>query len=167
MPRVDSRWSETNNWRHVWRQIRLRLRIRRSRKRLRSSSQRHGRNRHCHGNRPNLCSSSLVSFQIRMRRLTLPSMDGFRVQTIEDVADTADVFITCTGNRNVITRKHMDKMKNGAVVANMGHRWLFLEKIHWANFDFSNTEIEVSSLKTKDLVWEKVRSQVRFNLVLF
>jgi len=72
-------------------------------------------------------------------------MDGFRVQTIEDIADTADVFITCTGNRNVITRKHMDKMKNGAVVANMGH---------------SNTEIEVSSLKTKDLVWEKVRSQV-------
>ncbi|CAG5081688.1 Oidioi.mRNA.OKI2018_I69.PAR.g9940.t1.cds [Oikopleura dioica] len=72
-------------------------------------------------------------------------MDGFRVQTIEDVADTSDVFITCTGNRNVITRKHMDKMKNGAVVANMGH---------------SNTEIEVSSLKTKDLVWEKVRSQV-------
>ena len=88
-------------------------------------------------------------------------MDGFRVQTIEDVADTADVFITCTGNRNVITRKHMDKMKNGAVVANMGHR-LFLRNIDWANFDFSNTEIEVSSLKTKDLVWEKVRSQVNF-----
>ena len=51
------------------------------------------------------------------------SMDGFRVQTIEDVAETSDVFITCTGNRNVITRKHMDKMKNGAVVANMGHRF--------------------------------------------
>ena len=51
------------------------------------------------------------------------SMDGHRVQTIEDVTTTADVFITCTGNRNVITRQHMNKMKNGAVVANMGHRF--------------------------------------------
>ena len=50
-------------------------------------------------------------------------MDGHRVQTIEDVTTTADVFITCTGNRNVITRQHMNKMKNGAVVANMGHRF--------------------------------------------
>lgn len=49
-------------------------------------------------------------------------MDGHRVQTIDDVAAIADVFITCTGNRNVITRQHMNKMKNGAVVANMGHR---------------------------------------------
>jgi len=72
-------------------------------------------------------------------------MDGHRVQTIEDVTTTADVFITCTGNRNVITRQHMNKMKNGAVVANMGH---------------SNTEIEVAALKTQDLMWEKIRSQV-------
>lgn len=72
-------------------------------------------------------------------------MDGFRVVTIDEVASVADVFITCTGNRNVISRAHMDKMKNGAVVANMGH---------------SNTEIEVAALKTQDLVWEKVRSQV-------
>jgi len=72
-------------------------------------------------------------------------MDGFRVVTIDEVAPVADVFITCTGNRNVIARAHMDKMKNGAVVANMGH---------------SNTEIEVAALKTSDLVWEKVRSQV-------
>ena len=49
-------------------------------------------------------------------------MDGFRVVTIDEVAPVADVFITCTGNRNVIARAHMDKMKNGAVVANMGHR---------------------------------------------
>lgn len=72
-------------------------------------------------------------------------MDGHRVQTIDDVASIADVFITCTGNRNVITRQHMNKMKNGAVVANMGH---------------SNTEIEVAALKTQDLMWEKIRSQV-------
>lgn len=72
-------------------------------------------------------------------------MDGFNVQTLEDVAASAHVFITCTGNRNVINRSHLDKMKNGAIVANMGH---------------SNTEIDVSSLKTSDLVWEKVRNSV-------
>ena len=49
-------------------------------------------------------------------------MDGFRVMTIDELCPIADVFITCTGNRNVIARTHMDKMKNGAVVANMGHR---------------------------------------------
>ena len=51
-------------------------------------------------------------------------MDGFRVMTIDELSSVGDVFITCTGNRNVITRAHMDKMKNGAVVANMGHRFL-------------------------------------------
>ena len=50
-------------------------------------------------------------------------MDGFRVMTIDELSSVGDVFITCTGNRNVITRAHMDKMKNGAVVANMGHRF--------------------------------------------
>jgi len=72
-------------------------------------------------------------------------MDGFRVVKVEEVVSTVDVLITCTGNRNVLTRPLMDKMKNGAVVANMGH---------------SNTEIEVAALKTSDLVWENIRSQV-------
>ena len=53
--------------------------------------------------------------------------------------------ITATGNKNVVSRDHMDKMKNGCIVCNMGH---------------SNTEIDVLSLKTQDLIWEKVRSQV-------
>ena len=56
-----------------------------------------------------------------------------------------DVLITATGNKNVVTREHLDKMKNGAIVCNMGH---------------SNTEIDVNSLRTPDLTWEKVRSQV-------
>ena len=92
-------------------------------------------------------------------------MAGHRVQTIDDVASIADVFITCTGNRNVITRQHMNRMKNGAVVANMGHRyvqelnlWYFIRALI-IDF-FSNTEIEVSALKTQDLMWEKIRSQV-------
>ncbi|GAA37103.2 adenosylhomocysteinase [Clonorchis sinensis] len=73
------------------------------------------------------------------------SMDGYRVVKIEEVIRSVDVVITCTGNKSVVTRAHMDSMKNGCVVCNMGH---------------SNTEIDVRSLQTPDLTWERVRSQV-------
>lgn len=72
-------------------------------------------------------------------------MDGFRVVRLEEVVRCADLIITCTGNKNVVTRQHMDKMKSGAIVCNMGH---------------SNTEIDVTSLRTPELTWERVRSQV-------
>lgn len=55
-------------------------------------------------------------------------MDGFRVIKLNEVIRTVDIVITATGNKNVVTREHMDKMKNGCVVCNMGH---------------SNTEIDV------------------------
>ena len=58
---------------------------------------------------------------------------------------SVDIVITASGNKSVVTREHMDKMKNGCIVCNMGH---------------SNTEIDVMSLKTQDLTWEKVRTQV-------
>ena len=48
-------------------------------------------------------------------------MDGFRVVTVEDVITSVDVVITATGNKNVITRDHIDRMKNAAVLCNMGH----------------------------------------------
>jgi adenosylhomocysteinase len=48
-------------------------------------------------------------------------MDGFQVQRIEDVLATADIFVTATGNRNVITVEHMARMKNNAIVGNIGH----------------------------------------------
>lgn len=49
-------------------------------------------------------------------------MDGFRVVTASDIIEKVDVVITATGNKNVINRsEHMDKMKNGAVLCNMGH----------------------------------------------
>nr|XP_015922818.2 S-adenosylhomocysteine hydrolase-like protein 1 isoform X3 [Parasteatoda tepidariorum] len=70
-------------------------------------------------------------------------MDGFRVVKVGEVVRHIDVLITATGNKNVVTREHMDKMKNGCILCNMGH---------------SNTEIDVQSLK--GLTWEKVRSQV-------
>ncbi|XP_023947127.2 adenosylhomocysteinase-like 1 isoform X1 [Bicyclus anynana] len=74
------------------------------------------------------------------------AMDGFRVVKLNEVIRQVDIVITATGNKGVVTREHMERMKNGCVVCNMGH---------------SNTEIDVHSLRTPDLMWERVRSQVR------
>ncbi len=49
------------------------------------------------------------------------AMEGFEVNTIDDVIDTADLFITATGNFNIITADHMARMKNQAIIANIGH----------------------------------------------
>ena len=70
----------------------------------------------------------------------------FQVVKLSQVVKNVDIVVTATGNKSVVTREHMDKMKNGCIVCNMGH---------------SNTEIDVMSLKTQDLTWEKVRTQVR------
>jgi len=72
-------------------------------------------------------------------------MDGFLVVKLSQVVKQVDIVVTATGNKSVVTREHMDKMKNGCIVCNMGH---------------SNTEVDVMSLKTQDLTWEKVRTQV-------
>ncbi|KAG8238593.1 hypothetical protein J437_LFUL018302 [Ladona fulva] len=56
-------------------------------------------------------------------------MDGFRVVKLNEVIRNVDIVVSATGNKNVVTREHMDKMKNGCVVCNMGH---------------SNTEIDVA-----------------------
>ena len=68
-------------------------------------------------------------------------MEGCRVVKVEDVVDKVDLIVTATGNKKVITREHMDKMKSGTILANMGH---------------ANTEIDVLSLKSSDITWEKV-----------
>jgi adenosylhomocysteinase len=49
------------------------------------------------------------------------SMDGYTVLTLEDVVETADVFITATGNKDIITADHMARMKHQAIVGNIGH----------------------------------------------
>ena len=49
------------------------------------------------------------------------AMDGYQVATIEDVVDTADIFITATGCKDVITADHMARMKHQAIVGNIGH----------------------------------------------
>jgi adenosylhomocysteinase len=49
------------------------------------------------------------------------AMDGYQVVTLEDVIETADIFITATGNRDIITASHMRRMKHQAIVGNIGH----------------------------------------------
>ncbi len=71
------------------------------------------------------------------------AMEGFRVVTMEYAADKADIFVTCTGNYHVITHDHMAKMKNQAIVCNIGH--------------FDN-EIDVASLEKYQ--WEEIKPQV-------
>ncbi|HTN48863.1 MAG TPA: adenosylhomocysteinase [Burkholderiaceae bacterium] len=71
------------------------------------------------------------------------SMEGFRVVTMDYAADKADIFVTATGNFHVITHDHMKKMKNQAIVCNIGH--------------FDN-EIDVASLK--QYAWEEIKPQV-------
>jgi adenosylhomocysteinase len=71
------------------------------------------------------------------------AMEGYRVVTMDYAADKADIFVTATGNVNVITRAHMDAMRNNAIVCNIGH--------------FDN-EIDVASLA--DLEWEEIKPQV-------
>jgi adenosylhomocysteinase len=49
------------------------------------------------------------------------ALEGYQVTTLEDVVDEADIFISATGNKNVITVEHMGRMKDKAIVANIGH----------------------------------------------
>jgi len=71
------------------------------------------------------------------------SMEGFRVVTMEYAADKADIFVTATGNFNVITHDHMAAMKDQAIVCNIGH--------------FDN-EIDVASIEKYE--WENIKPQV-------
>ena len=48
-------------------------------------------------------------------------MDGYQVPTLEDVVETADIFITATGNKDIITAADMARMKHQAIVGNIGH----------------------------------------------
>ena len=49
------------------------------------------------------------------------AMEGYQVTTLEDVVKTADIFVTATGNKNIITAEHMSQMKDKAIVGNIGH----------------------------------------------
>jgi adenosylhomocysteinase len=71
------------------------------------------------------------------------AMEGYRVVTMDEAADQADIFVTATGNYHVITHDHMKRMKNNAIVCNIGH--------------FDN-EIDMASLEQYE--WENIKPQV-------
>jgi adenosylhomocysteinase len=71
------------------------------------------------------------------------AMEGYKVVTMEEACDKADIFVTATGNVNVITHDHMRRMKHQAIVCNIGH------------FD---SEIDIASLKKYQ--WENIKPQV-------
>jgi adenosylhomocysteinase len=71
------------------------------------------------------------------------AMEGYRIVTMDYAADKADIFVTATGNIDVITYDHMAKMKNNSIVCNIGH------------FD---SEIDIASLK--DCQWDEIKPQV-------
>ncbi len=71
------------------------------------------------------------------------AMEGYRVVTMEDAVGLGNIFVTCTGNIDVITRAHMERMPHEAIVCNIGH------------FD---SEIDIASIR--DLPWENIKPQV-------
>ncbi|MCP5418884.1 MAG: adenosylhomocysteinase [Gammaproteobacteria bacterium] len=71
------------------------------------------------------------------------AMEGYRVVTLDEAADKADIFVTATGNLRVIAHAHMTRMKDQAIVCNIGH------------FD---SEIDVASLR--EYRWENIKPQV-------
>jgi adenosylhomocysteinase len=74
------------------------------------------------------------------------AMDGYQVATVEDVVASADIFVSATGNKSVITAAHMAEMKHQAIVGNIGH--------------FDN-EIDMAGLaRTEGIVREQVKPQV-------
>ncbi len=73
------------------------------------------------------------------------AMEGYEVRTLDEVVETADIFVTATGNRDIITVEHMSRMKHNAIVGNIGH--------------FDN-EIEVAALEESDAERVNVKPQV-------
>ncbi len=71
------------------------------------------------------------------------AMEGYQVVTMDDIAAQGNIFVTCTGNLNVISRAHMEQMPDEAIVCNIGH------------FD---SEIDIAGIK--DLTWENIKPQV-------
>ncbi|PIE56657.1 MAG: adenosylhomocysteinase [Desulfobulbus propionicus] len=71
------------------------------------------------------------------------AMEGYRVVTMEEAAPVGEIFVTATGNVDVITRAHMEQMKDQSIVCNIGH------------FD---SEIDIAGIR--DLTWENIKPQV-------
>ena len=72
-------------------------------------------------------------------------MEGFEVRTVESALPEGNIYVTCTGNRDIITLEHMQRMRDQAIVCNIGH--------------FDN-EIQMARLEASDAVRTNIKPQV-------
>merc|ERR1712110_266680 len=67
------------------------------------------------------CGAKVIVTEIDPICALQAAMEGYRVMTLENCLEFADIYVTATGNFNIITAKQMSKMKNNAIVGNIGH----------------------------------------------
>jgi adenosylhomocysteinase len=78
------------------------------------------------------------------------AMEGYEVVTMEDAAPRADIFVTATGNKDVITIDHMRAMKDRAIVCNIGHFDNEIQVAHLKNFKWLNVKPQVDEIEFPD-----------------
>ncbi|MEL6474411.1 MAG: adenosylhomocysteinase [Pseudomonadota bacterium] len=78
------------------------------------------------------------------------AMDGFDVQTLDDMAPVADIFVTATGNKDIITVDHMRAMKDMAIVCNIGHFDNEIQVEGLKNFEWTNIKPQVDMITFPD-----------------
>jgi len=78
------------------------------------------------------------------------AMEGYEVRKLENVTETADIFVTATGNKDVITVDHMRSMKHNAIVCNIGHFDSEIQVAGLKNFEWSEIKPQVHSIKFPD-----------------
>jgi len=78
------------------------------------------------------------------------AMEGYQVVTMEDAAPIADIFVTATGNKDIITIDHMRKMKDRAIVCNIGHFDNEIQVAHLKNLKWTNIKPQVDEIEFPD-----------------
>ncbi len=78
------------------------------------------------------------------------AMDGYEVKTLENAIERADIFVTCTGNRDIITIDHMRSMKDMAIVCNIGHFDNEIQVEALRNFKWTNIKPQVDMIEFPD-----------------
>ena len=78
------------------------------------------------------------------------SMEGYEVVTMEDAAPQGDIFVTCTGNKDVITLDHMRAMKDRAIVCNIGHFDAEIQIAALRNYKWNNVKPQVDEVEFPD-----------------
>merc|ERR1712151_10694 len=99
------------------------------------------------------CGAKVIVTEIDPICALQAAMEGYRVMTLENCLDFADIYVTATGNFNIITATHMSKMKNNAIVGNIGH---FDNEIDmagltaWPGIEQTEIKAQVDSYKFPD-----------------